>query len=273
MSAAPLERQIAVVTPEAAVLRLTLAGLGSRFAALLLDTVLQAMILLALALLAGLPLLVLGGLPAVTGAAVRLVWPVLAVIAVTVLVGYHLLWEGGRGGQTPGKQALGLRVVRLGGEPIGWGEAAVRNLLRPIDALPLAVPPLVAPYLLGAASVWWTARQQRLGDLVAGTMVILERPTPRIESAVMTPQPTVTETFGFTAGQLGRLTVEEIELLTRFSRRRESLPLAARRRLATDLARKLAAGIEAPEPIGETDVAERWLDSLQTAWSERRRGW
>lgn len=273
MSASPLSRRIAVVTPEAAVLDLTLAGLGSRFAAVLYDALWQAALLVVLALAGALPLLLTGGWSAVGHAAVRWLWPLLLLAGAVVLGGYHLLWEGSRGGQTPGKRRLGLRVVRVGGEPIGWTESAVRNLLRPIDALPLAVPPLVAPYLLGAAAVWFTSRQQRLGDLVAGTMVILERPTPRLEALLAAPPAAVAESFGFTAAQLGRLRVEQIELLTRFSRRRESLPLDVRRRLAADLASRLAAAIEAAVPVGEPDVAERWLDSLQTTWSERHRRW
>jgi len=137
----------------------------------------------------------------------------------------------------------------------------------------LAVPPLVAPYLLGAATAWWTTRRQRLGDLVAGTMVIIERPTPRIEAMVSRPPPAATETLAFGAAQLGRLSVEQIEVLARFLRRRDSLPLATRRRLAAELAQVLATALEAPAPVGEPDVAERWLDSLQTSWSERRRRW
>ena len=78
----------------------------------------------------------------------------------------YVVFEGARSA-TPGKLALGLRVVKYDGSPCGWMAAFKRSILRPVDALPI-----VAPYLVGAAAAGLSARHQRLGDAVAGTLVV-----------------------------------------------------------------------------------------------------
>ena len=74
---------------------------------------------------------------------------------------FEVLWNG----QTPGKQALGLRVVNEDGTPVGWSASLIRNLLRVADGLPLF-------YIAGVVSILCSDRMQRLGDLAAGTLVI-----------------------------------------------------------------------------------------------------
>ena len=78
----------------------------------------------------------------------------------------YVLFEGARSA-TPGKLALGLRVVKYDGSPCGWVAALRRSILRPVDALPFAVP-----YLVGLATAGLSARRQRLGDVFAATLVV-----------------------------------------------------------------------------------------------------
>lgn len=78
---------------------------------------------------------------------------------------YPVLFEVLRRGQTPGKQALGLRVVSADATPIGWSDSLVRNVLRVVDFLP-------AFYMTGLVSLVVTRRFQRLGDLAAGALVV-----------------------------------------------------------------------------------------------------
>lgn len=91
--------------------------------------------------------------------------------------GYFMLFEVLRRGQTPGKKWMGLRVVRTSGAPVGWGAAFLRNLIRLADMMPL-IPyfPLMGFCLFGVASCVCTRRFQRLGDIVAETLVIYDRP-------------------------------------------------------------------------------------------------
>lgn len=81
---------------------------------------------------------------------------------------YYIAMERLAGG-TIGKRLLGLRVVRVDGRPLGWGGAIVRNLMRPIDGLPLL-------YLLGIVTIAISGKDQRLGDMLAGTVVVGEGP-------------------------------------------------------------------------------------------------
>ncbi len=80
---------------------------------------------------------------------------------------FEAFWKG----QTPGKRILRLRVIGASGRALTFWEALLGNLLRIIDFLP-------ALYAAGAASIFWTRHQQRLGDLAAGTLVVHERNLP-----------------------------------------------------------------------------------------------
>jgi len=82
---------------------------------------------------------------------------------------YYIIMEAMQGA-TFGKMVLGIRVIKLDGSPIGWGEAIVRNLLRIVDHLPYVVP-----YLLGALLIWTSPSKQRLGDRIAHTVVVRRR--------------------------------------------------------------------------------------------------
>jgi uncharacterized RDD family membrane protein YckC len=82
---------------------------------------------------------------------------------------YYIVMEAMQGA-TVGKIALGIRVVKLDGSPMSWGESIVRNLLRIVDHLPYAIP-----YLLGALLIWTSPTKQRLGDRVAHTVVVRRR--------------------------------------------------------------------------------------------------
>jgi hypothetical protein len=82
--------------------------------------------------------------------------------------GYYVFFEGIWHGSTPGKRNLGIRVIRQDGLPIGFREAALRNLLRVADMLP---PPC---YILGGLVAHFDSKGRRLGDMVAGTYVVME---------------------------------------------------------------------------------------------------
>lgn len=148
-------------TPERVGLNIDLAGVGSRTLAFLLDW----LILLAASAAAILVIMATG---------VTVQWRTATVIALYV-VGFVIWWlyfalfEALWNGQTPGKRALGLRVRKVGGYPIGWPEALIRNFLRVlIDLVLFGVPVGLVVMVLGR-------RNQRIGDLAAGTVVVRER--------------------------------------------------------------------------------------------------
>ena len=144
-----------ISTPEGVEIELRLAGLGSRFSAELIDIAIKVVALGALALIAFL---------AIGGAAAAIVFTVGVLAAVVV---YDVVFEVRSAGATPGKRALGVRVLLEDGSPVGLRASAIRNVIRLIEGLALLyVPAIIA--------VMATRRNQRLGDLAAGTVVVHE---------------------------------------------------------------------------------------------------
>ncbi len=167
-----------MATPEGVTLEVTLAGLGSRFTASVLDGLLRAALLLAL----GLALFLVGatgGLPTDGAGAVR-AGALIAVVLVAlffVAFGYDVAFETLASGRTPGKRWTGLRVVRTSGAPVGFLTSVVRNLMRLVDMLSTF-------YVVGIVAVLVSKNNQRLGDMAAGTVVVRERavqPTADLE--------------------------------------------------------------------------------------------
>ncbi|MBB5885995.1 RDD family protein [Xanthomonas sp. LMG 8992] len=161
-----------VITPEGVPLHLPAAGAVPRALAWLIDLALRFALLTAMGMFLGL----LGGL----GQGLYLVAMFL------VFWAYPIVLEGWRG-QTLGKQALGLRVVARDGAPVGWMAAITRNLLRTVDMLPFG-------YAVGLIACLFDAHSRRLGDLVAGTLVVHQPPRedealPPIASALAPPRP------------------------------------------------------------------------------------
>src|SRR5579862_3577680 len=141
-----MSREVLITTPENIALEYELAGLGTRFVANLLDLVLQLLLMLGVTLVGGLLIwliILLAGLAGL-GAVVSFIRDLggfaeaaLIILAFLIFWGYHIYFEIKWNGQTPGKRQLGLRVMREGGYPINAYGAAMRNLLRVVDFLPL----------------------------------------------------------------------------------------------------------------------------------------
>jgi uncharacterized RDD family membrane protein YckC len=114
---------------------------------------------------------------------------------------YPVIFEAGKRGATPGKRAVGLRVVQATGSPITVGQAVVRNFLRFIDGMPLFT------YAFGVTSCLASKRFQRLGDLAAGTVVIYDRIPPQPVTAAPPPMTPVPLPLGLTADETRALTL------------------------------------------------------------------
>ena len=160
-----LDDELLIETPERVELHYVLANIGNRFLAAALDHIFQAILMIALFLL--------GGAVSNWDFDIGLgtwVWAVAVVIFFLIYWGYFVVFETLWNGQTPGKRIMKLRVVREDGRPIRFFEAFVRNLLRiAVDFMP---PP---SYAIGVSSIIFSPRSKRIGDLVAGTVVVKER--------------------------------------------------------------------------------------------------
>jgi uncharacterized RDD family membrane protein YckC len=242
-----LPEDLVVATPEQVAFRFETAGLGSRFAAQLLDLLVLAAVLVALGLV-GLGIAALAGQP-------------LAGLLVFVVLGFASFWaywivpEALWSGQTVGKYVLHLRVIDARGGPITAGQAVIRNLLRVVDFLPWS-------YALGTIVMFGTARSQRLGDLAAGTIVIRERAAVRLEDLGSSPDGTGA-TRPATRPAL-RLDPRLHRFVQAYAQRRHGLPPERRAQLAREAEPALAAAlpdvVRASGPLAALDLlADREL--------------
>ncbi len=235
-----VQETLRIATPEGVSLELSLAGLGSRFVALLADTFLQG-VALALLIVA---LVVADADGFAFGA-------VVALATFALLFVYPVAFELGAGGRTPGKRWSSLRVVCDDGSPLTFHSSALRNVLRLVDILP-------GLYLVGAVAIFATRANQRLGDLAAGTLVVRE---PRASAVVAQSSGPVepAEPGELPAWDVSGLRDAELAALRRFLERRSALDAVPRNLLARDLADRLRPSVGG---VGSDLAPERFLELI-----------
>lgn len=225
------EETLIIETPERVQLEFALASIGNRFLAVAIDHFVQYMSIIIIAWV----FLSIAGFSSgdVVDTPERLFsempkWTIaLLILAIFVIfAAYFILFEWLWNGQTPGKRLMKLRVIRDDGRPLTLWEAIGRNLLRICDAAPGFVIPI---YSVGLIAIFLNSRDQRVGDIFAGTVVIRERTGEA---------PTFAETFAnpvrdiaFTRVQpktnlqanVSMLSEKELEVVESFLRRRWDL--------------------------------------------------
>jgi uncharacterized RDD family membrane protein YckC len=233
------EDRVTIQTPEGVELDLLLGGYGSRFSSQLIDGAIKAVVIGALYVTLGLA----GGF----GVAA------FGIAFFVVYVGYDIAFETLAGGRTPGKRWSGMRVVREGGAPITFTASAIRNVLRIVDGI-------ATGYAVGTIAILASKRNQRVGDMAAGTLVVREAAAPAAFGATLRPTERG-EGWDVTA-----VTPEELAAVRRFLDRRNQLQLAPRNRLALQLADGLRAKVAgAPEDV----APETFLEALAAAKARR----
>lgn len=225
------EEVLIIETPERVPLHFALASIGNRFLACAIDHTLQvltlALILVAAAILAN-----FSSLENTIQSAPKWVYAVMIILLFLIFAGYFAFFEWLWSGQTPGKRWMKLRVIREDGRPITFWEASIRNLIRTLDMMP-------APfYSIGLIAVFVNGRDQRVGDMVAGTVVVREREAeaPPFAEVFASPvsDPALRRSFKpvtFTAN-LNSLTESEIQVVETFLRRRWDLSEVPRQWMA-----------------------------------------
>ena len=221
-----MSERLSIETPEQIKISYSVAGIGSRFYAALID----------IALL--LPILLVGYyiiIRAILDLDERLGnWlAALAGIATFALQwGYYMIFEIATNGQSPGKRVLGLRVIKAQGYPISFSDSAIRNIVRIVDMLPFA-------YGVGLLTMLLNKNWQRLGDLAAGTLVVKE-------DAKASPHPAKTPTVRKQTLvyadriQPAQVTDAELGAIREYLSRRESLPRLRRLQLARTIGTPIA---------------------------------
>jgi uncharacterized RDD family membrane protein YckC len=254
------DERIAVRTPEHVELQFLLAGAGNRFLALLVDLVIQWLLVVGILLALGgiwwVARRSLGDLRAWGGTTPGL-WFLAGVILMIFVIqwGYFTFFETVWAGQTPGKRRQRIRVIRENGRPIGFAEAAIRNLLRSVlDSQPYPL------HAIGFLTGMLNSRFKRLGDFAAGTMVIVERRQggPRREQRLPArPQAALPQG----RPRVRQLTREEVATLRAYLRRRDELDPGVRSTMARKIAVSLMQRLEVAQPAGMGhDAFLEWLD-------------
>jgi uncharacterized RDD family membrane protein YckC len=225
------EERLIIETPERVPLEFSLASIGNRFLAVALDHFIQYLSIILIAWV----FLSIAGISSseVVDAPDKLFtempkWTIaiLIIVLFVIFAAYFIFFEWLWNGQTPGKRLLKLRVIREDGRPLTLWEAIARNLLRICDAAPGFILPV---YSIGLIVIFLSSRDQRVGDIFAGTVVIRERSDEA---------PTFAETFsnqmtdpayirvqqptGVTAN-VALLSEREVEVVESFLRRRWDL--------------------------------------------------
>jgi uncharacterized RDD family membrane protein YckC len=280
------DEDLAILSAENVSFSVETAGLGSRFAAAVIDFTFQLFILLLgsltyyaldtyLHIFDAMPLWLL-----------NVIGGIAAVLTFILFYGYFFLFEWLWDGQTPGKRQLGLRVMMVNGLPLTVWPALARNIVRVADSLPIC-------YGVGAIVALSNPLNQRAGDLVAGTIVARERRREKqrkpltineavdlfLTAATTVPGSQTSTSKPFEEAELAvelaqrvdpeaaalalKLGREDYELARDFLLRRESLPREARGRLCRSLATRFATKLGQQPPQDN----EAWLQEIVTTLS------
>ncbi|MFC1718877.1 RDD family protein [Candidatus Poribacteria bacterium] len=254
-----MDQEISISTPESMEFSHEPAGIGSRFVASIIDTVLQSAMMLGLFFVAGLwasPLSSITGSSTAWGAALVIL------LAFLMLWGYHIFFDMLWNGQTPGKRTAGIRILKDGGYPISFLDSVVRNLLRPVDFLPFS-------YGVGVVVMLCNSRFKRVGDFAAGTIVVKERRIKMPHSLGSGPAEAHEDIMigGQRLTNIYELSEAEFDVVRQFIIRRHDLQKTARLALARKIARPLVKklGLRQELVLGRE---EEFLEKIARAYGK-----
>src|SRR5579859_1164580 len=246
--------KLIIDTPEQIPLEFSLAGVGSRALALMLDMLIMFLVGIVVGVIGVLAIMALSSY-----------WPgasnwagaILLIFIFLLQWGYFAISEILMKGQTFGKRQLDLRVIKDSGAPITAYEAIGRNLLRVIDSLPFL-------YGVGILAVMLNKQNKRLGDMVAGTVVVPERPLADLQPAWSQPTSAQVPESPPSAYNTARLSIDELQLIEAFLQRRYEMPPQLRIQTAFQIADRVGRTLEIPregrpdpETLLETLARER----------------
>ncbi len=251
----PTEK-LTIETPEQIALEFPLAGVGSRGLALCIDTLIQVIVALIVAVIV---MLTLPDLSRTWVGAKNWVTAIAGFLLFCLYWGYFAAFEILWNGQTPGKRQAKIRVISASGRPITTFEGIARNIMRAIDSLGL--------YAVGCISSAIDKRNRRLGDMVAGTVVVHEVEEQSVsywysqEKSAYVPAVNQPVTA---------LTAQEFQLIEAFLARRLDIPNLQRLQSAQTIADRIGTRLNVPKaerPVDEgflEEVSRRYRDTVRS---------
>jgi uncharacterized RDD family membrane protein YckC len=275
-----LFKRVTLVTPESVELEFTLAGIGSRAHAVLMDYAILTIGSLLFWILWGLFAYQLSNYLEQTG--IDYSGLPLWLLAIGILLsfigttGYFVGFEVLRQGQTPGKRFAKIRVIRDDGRPVGLAQAVLRSLVQPIDFF----------LFLGAFLIFFGKREKRLGDWAAGTLVIQENRANRkaitlsddakafavsLSQPVDAPLADTTQTQT-TGTDFTKLRPDQFAVISEYLQRRTFMTRLAKAELSLDLARQVRSIIQL-ETIPDGMTSDVFLEAVYLAYQEQFPGY
>ncbi|MGC9528317.1 MAG: RDD family protein [Limnospira sp.] len=245
--------RVSLETPESVELEFSLAGIGNRAYALIVDYVVLGLILFVFTLvwsaLGTVVPFLFGLIPWIDrlGLWFFAIW---LLVTFLIYVGYFVFFETLWRGQTPGKRRVKIRVIRDDGKPVRLQEAALRTLLRPVDEI----------LFIGVFLILLSRKEKRLGDWLAGTLVIQE------EGAAFAANFKISERGQEWVEEIERtadiypLTPDDFAVIRDYLQRRDHLTKAARKTISQELATQIKNKI-AMETIPPEMTATQFLEA------------
>jgi uncharacterized RDD family membrane protein YckC len=274
--------QLSIDTPEQVELRFPISGVGSRFLAVLVDTLIQVFTYLLVILIL---VLIASSFPSSTTTSAtsktpsvsdNVIYTFLFLFHFCLYAGYFTLFEAFWNGQTPGKRIFKIRVIKDSGRQLTFFEALARNMLRLIDSFPII-------YLVGVIAMSCNRQQKRLGDLAAGTMVVHEQSestssspdSSRLITAAIFSAPAPQDTIrrlpadaAVPADAVARLSPNDLNVIETFFARAIDLDVDKRADMAARLMARLSEKMMISAPPGVNP--EHQLESI--AYTMRGQG-
>ncbi|NJL23571.1 MAG: RDD family protein [Leptolyngbyaceae cyanobacterium SM1_3_5] len=247
--------RISLQTPESVELELTLAGIGNRAQALLIDYLIwSAALLVVLIIWAIVSTGLLFSLPD-AGVVQQWIGAIAFLFTFVVYVGYFVFFETLWHGQTPGKRFAKIRVVREDGKPAGLSQATLRSLLRPVDDI----------LFIGALLIVFSNREKRLGDWAAGTIVVQEeRPVAAADFRVREAAQILADRLQFEA-DINQLQPDDFAVIRRYLQQRSQMNVQAQIELSSRLAQQLGELIQ----FDKITDPELFLEAVYLAYQQQ----
>ena len=255
--------KIALQTPESVELDFTLAGIGNRAYALVIDDIILGLILIIFLItwaLFSYFLYEVVNIDSLIDSRTIGLWLVAIQLLITfsIYVGYFTFFETLWQGQTPGKRIVKIRVIREDGRPVRLPQATLRALLRPLDDV----------FFLGMFLIIFSKAEKRLGDWLAGTLVIQEEQNLPPKNLIISPEAEILAQALLDNSAIADLLPEDFAVIREYLQRREGMLAKGRRELSVKLAHQAKSLIKL-EDIPDETSANIFLEAVYLAYQQQ----
>ena len=254
------DQELVIETPERIDLTLEYAGVGSRFVAQIIDELYKWLIISAMGLVTLVVYLLIGPAKSLSPFVTYLLIGLGVILFFIIYFGYDIYFEARNNGQTPGKKKTEIRVIKDGGYPLDLNSVVIRNLVGIVDMLPIY-------YLLGFIVIMLNKKQQRLGDMAAGTLVIRERfkKMPTDPFAAKKNSDLQEHLYSFPPMNLAKLSAQDVFIIKNYFQRYDQIEEQARNKLAVELANQYIKKMAIENPPFNDAAAVKFLEELYLA--------